>query len=458
MEIEVNDKLRLLRVLVFVLIFSVMNAFLFNVALPVIRDEFSLTTADVSWILSSYMVIYAIGTVVYGKLADYFSLSRLLTYGLLLLAFGSIIGIFAIDFRMVIVSRILQAAGAAVIPTISMLIPARFFAEEERGKALGTIAVGMALGTALGPVVSGIVSEFSNWRLLFGLSVLPLITIPYFKKYLPKTSKSKKAIQLDYAGAGLLSLTVALLLLGITQARLVYFVIALFLLAIFIVHIHKHSNPFVTPRLFTNKAYSLMLVITFFTASLLFALTFATPLLLNDVHQLSQLSIGLVLFPSAILAALLGKRGGKLADKKGNGYLFYLSAGLLSCCYVLLSIFVETEPIWIMFILIFGNVGATFIRVALSNAISRTLPPDSAGIGMGFFTMFNFIAGAAATSMIGAFLEQDSSFQVLQSLVYSDVATGYSNLFLILTLIAILISVAFARISKSKKSRSYLST
>src|SRR5690625_3214043 len=132
MEVKIKDKL--LKTLMFVLVFSVMNAFIFNVALPIIRDEFSLSEANVSWVLSSYMMFYAIGNVVYGKLADYIPLSRLLSFGLLLLALGSIFGIFAVEFWMVIVSRILQAVGAAVIPTMSMVIPARFFSKEERGR------------------------------------------------------------------------------------------------------------------------------------------------------------------------------------------------------------------------------------------------------------------------------------------------------------------------------------
>src|SRR5690606_29378281 len=210
------------------------------------------------------------------------------------------------------------------------------------------------------------------------------------------------------------------------------------------------AYPFVSLTLFKNSAYSLTLIVTFLTASLLFALTFAMPLLLHDVHHLSQLKIGLVLFPSAIIAALLGKRGGRLADKKGNTYLFYLSTSLLAFCYVLLAIFVESTFIfWIAIILIFGNVGATFIRVALSNAISRTLPKDSIGIGMGFFSMLNFIAGAVATTSIGVLIEKEVTIFDSVSFIHSNAAIGYSNIFILLIFISIIISVIFPLISKN---------
>ncbi|WP_096189623.1 MFS transporter [Evansella halocellulosilytica] len=174
----------LLNILVFTLIFSVMNVFLFNVVLPVIRNEFVLTSSQVSWMMSSYMIVYATGTVFYGKLADQYRLKDLLTFGLLVFAFGSLIGVTSVNYGMVIAARVLQAAGAAVIPTIAMIIPVRYFPEEKRGRALGTMAVGMAIGTALGPVLSGFVSEVVNWRYLFCIPFLTLITVPLFRKYL----------------------------------------------------------------------------------------------------------------------------------------------------------------------------------------------------------------------------------------------------------------------------------
>lgn len=117
----------LLRVLVFTLIISVMNGTMFNVVLPVISKEFELTASQVTWIVSGYLIVYAIGTVTYGKLSDKFSIKALITFGLLLLAAGSIVGVVATQYWMIIVARILQAAGAAVIPALAMIIPVRFF-------------------------------------------------------------------------------------------------------------------------------------------------------------------------------------------------------------------------------------------------------------------------------------------------------------------------------------------
>src|SRR5690625_4286287 len=102
---------KLLRVLFIALIFSVMNAFLFNVVLPVISIEFNLSAAQVSWILSGYMIVYAFGTVIYGKLADKYRLKDLLTFGLLLFALGSVIGFVSTQYYLVNLGCMHQQCG-----------------------------------------------------------------------------------------------------------------------------------------------------------------------------------------------------------------------------------------------------------------------------------------------------------------------------------------------------------
>ncbi|WP_096189622.1 MFS transporter [Evansella halocellulosilytica] len=198
------------------------------------------------------------------------------------------------------------------------------------------------------------------------------------------------------------------------------------------------ENPFVKPELFQNKRYTIGLGVTFLVAFLIFAISFMPPLLFADVNNLSPFMIGALMFPPAIAAAVLGKRGGRLADEKGDLYLVMLAVVLIFLCYSFLFAFTGIPPVLIMLILMFGNVGATFIRVGMSNTISKTLPAKQTGIGMGFFTMFNFIAGAVATTVLGKLLDIGVSGFSLNPFLTNEMIVKYSNIFFILALMAAL--------------------
>lgn len=428
---------KLLRVLVVTLIFSVMNGTMFNVALPEIALEFNLIPSQVSWIMTGYMVVYAIGSVVFGKLADQYRLKDLLTYGLLIFAFGSVVGMFATEYWMIILGRVLQASGASVLPATAMIIPIRYFAPEQRGRALGTSAVGLALGNAFGPVVAGMMASFGSWRMLFLISLLPLLTLPFFRKYLD--DEKGNAGSIDFLGGGLMAASVALFLLAITESNGLFFVTGLVLLVLFIIRIRTASQPFIQPGLFRNKSFSVGLIIAFFATALSFSVMFMTPQYLSVLNELSAGSIGFVLFPAAIASALLGRKGGKLADERGNFFVVTTAAFLMLVCFGLFSTFVGVSPIIIAVILILGNVGQTFMQIALSNTLSSTLTKEHTGVGMGLFSMLNFISGAIAMSLIGKALDNQLTSIQLNPFVTNPAAYVYSNIFLVLTVLSIAI-------------------
>lgn len=427
---------KILRILVFALIFSVMNGTMFNVALPMIGNEFNLKPSELSWIMTSYMVLYAMGSVVYGKLADRFQLKALLTFGLIIFAVGSLIGMSATEYWMIVLGRIVQAAGAAVMPATSMIIPIRYFPAEQRGRALGTSAIGLALGSALGPVVAGAISGIGSWRLLFVFSLLSLVTLPFFRKYLG--NDQVKPIKIDYVGGGLLGVAVALLLLAITQTNIVLALLFAVAILLFIVRIKLAKEPFIQPMLFTNRYFVMALCIAFITTAMNFALTFMSPQFLAKLNDLPASSIGFVLFPAAIASALLGRVGGKLADARGNRYVMLLASSLMLICYVLLSSFVGAVPYLIAGILIFGNIGQTFMQITMSNTISRTLKEEQVGVGMGLFSMMNFISGAISMSVIGKLLDQQQISVAVNPFVKEAAAYMYSNIFAMMGLLVII--------------------
>ncbi|NRF92447.1 MFS transporter [Paenibacillus frigoriresistens] len=398
----------LMRLLMFTVMMSSMSALMFNVVLPQISKEFHLTLAQVSWLSSAYTLIYAFGTVTYGKLADRFQLKSLLTFGLALFATGSLMGLVSQTFWFALLGRCLQSAGAAAIPAIALIIPVRYFAPEKRGSALSMTAVGIALGSALAPVISAIVVSFANWRWLFLPSLLILLLLPLYRKYLEHEVKQAPR-KFDWLGGIFLAASIALLLLGVTNRTLWYLVVGLATLLLFIVRIRTAEEPFIQPRLFRNKKYTIAITLAFLISGIGVSLYFLTPILFSQVYHLGSNWIGFAMVPAAAASALLGRKGGKLADRKGNSYLLSVASISLITCFVLLSIFTGISPLWISFFLIFGNVGQSFLQIAMSNSISRSLPKDQVGVGMGLFSMVSFIAQGIAAGVYGIVAAQSSS-------------------------------------------------
>lgn len=432
---------KLIRVLFFTLILSVMNATMFNVALPSISQEFQLSPSQVSWIVTGYIIVYAIGSVTYGKLADTYRLKDLLTFGLIFFSLGSIVGLIATEFWMIIAGRILQSIGASVIPAVGMLIPVRYFSPEKRGRALGTTTAGLALGTAIGPIVAGFVTSLASWRFLFCLSLLVLLTLPFFRKYLDD-AKGQEG-KTDLLGGGLMAATIALLLLAVTNEAWTPAIFGAVMLVLFVWRIRRAAHPFIQPALFRNKQYTYGILIAFLSTGLSFGIPFMTPLMLTNMNHLAPAIIGFIMFPGALIASLLGRTGGKIADGKGNVQLIYTAVTLLFISFSSLSLVAGLSPLIVMMFLVFGNVGQTFMQIAMSNLVSRTLPRDQAGVGMGLLMMVNFISGATATTLISKMLDfSTSSFQFNPFLLYRP-ALIYSNIFAVLAIMVIVVSVIF---------------
>ncbi|MCM3748101.1 MFS transporter [Paenibacillus pasadenensis] len=420
---------KIIYVLAFTLVISVMSATMFNIVLPDIAEQFQLSIAQVSWVTSGYLLVYAIGTVIYGKLADRYRLKNVLTVGLTLLALGSMFGLFAQDYWMVLLGRMVQAAGAAVIPAAAGIIPVRYFPEEHRGRALGIAMTGMAIGSAIGPVAAALVVSTLHWRWLFVMPVLTLAALPYYRRFLQ--DQERKGGRIDWLGGGLLAGAAVLFLLAITYESWLTAIGCLILIILLFIRIRTAAEPFLPLGLIQNKRYSLGLALAFLATGIGYSLYFLTPQLLKAIHDLDSGMTGLVMLPAAVTAALLGRKGGWLADVKGIPFLFYSASALLLLCFACMSAFVEHSPAVIAAFLIFGVVGQSFLFMALSNLISRTLPKEQIGIGMGMLAMSNFIAGAVSANVYGKIADQGAGVQ-WNFMITDPNASVYSNLYLVL--------------------------
>ncbi|MED4125114.1 MFS transporter [Halalkalibacterium halodurans] len=454
--IEENQKRGelLMRIVMCTLALSAMSVLIFNFVLADIQDTFQISTAQVSWVTSVYGLIYGIGTVIYGKLADRYRLKHVLTFGLVIFASGSLIGLMSQTFSVLLFARCLQAAGASAIPATAMLIPLRYFPPEKRGSAIATAFVGLALGTALGPIVSALIVSFAHWRWLFCVPLFILLTLPFYHKYLQEDEAHQSGGTIDWIGGGFLAITVTFLLLSITNGTLLLAVGSAITLGLFIFRIRSTSEPFIESQLFKNKAYTIGLAMALLISGIGVSLYFLSPLLLAEVQQLPANWIGFFMVPAAVASALMGRKGGKLADTKGNPFLFYTASGLLIGCFFLLALFTWASPVFIAAFLILGNVGQTFMMVAISNSVSMTLAKKEEGVGMGLLALMNFLSTGMAVGVYGKVIDLGSKSHWFSMNVEPNVLT-YSNIFFVLALLHLLVLALYVGLAKVKQKKTY---
>lgn len=383
--------------IVYVVFFSVMNVTSFNVVVPLIANQFHLSIPVVSWVVVGYNIVLSIGSGTYGKLSDLFSIRKLFVFGVCLFFIGSLVGSISQMFWMVIISRIVQASGAAAIPALSYIIVSKYLDAESRGSALRILAAGVAFATGVGPIFSGFFAEFFGWHSVFLFSALAVAGVPFLLRLLPQTSVVQHA-KFDVPGFVMFSLGIASLLIGLHTGWLVLVASAILLVAYFGYSVRAKTS-FVDIRMFRNRPYVLLLLqgftIFFCNASALFVL----PLLLTHVQHLSTGLIGLIVFPGSMIAVLITPQLGRLSSRFGNEFVLIAAAFAMGMSFVLLSSFGNHAILTISALWIMTSIGFASTQASLAEHIARTLTPQTVGIGMGLFTMANILGSAFGPSI-----------------------------------------------------------
>ncbi|CAG7647851.1 Sialic acid transporter NanT [Paenibacillus solanacearum] len=422
---------RLVQALCFVLFFSVMNATMFNVALPDIASEFQLAPSAVSWTVTGYSVLYALGSLLFGKLADKYPLKRLITIGLLLFSGASAAGFFANSYALVLVCRLVQAAGASCVPALVMLIPVRFFPPEQRGRVMGVIASTIAFSSGLGPIVGGFIAGHFHWNGLFLISLLAPVALPFIRKSLPH-EEVRTGEKVDLVGAGMLGGSVASFMLSVTQFSLAWLVASAVLGVCFFLRVKHTPHPFIRLSLFRMSGFVHGLMISFIALFSVFGIFLTTPMMLKAIHNLDAQAIGFVLFPAAMLAAVMGRLGGKLTDSRGSRYVLLLAFSMSIVGLVCLSSFTGLSPWIVALCLPLINVSFTFVQAALAKVVSSVLPREQTGVGMGVYNLVNFLSGAISGAVLSKAVEFDWKALNVNAV---GAASTYGTVYLILAVI-----------------------
>ncbi len=460
---QVSTRL-LLAVLISAVVVAVMNSSMVNVAVPVIRRDFGATEAQVGWVITGYLLLYAVGIPLYGRASDVFSLRRAFALGLVVFALGSLVCAVAPSLPLLVFGRVVQATGAAAIPALASASVAKILPPGERGTALGLIVSSVGVGAAIGPVVGGALQQIAGWQSLFYATlVLTLLLLPGAFYALPDTESSGDR-SFDVPGGILLGLAAGLFLFGITQGQVAGFAspsswgsfVGSALAAVgFAWRITSARQPFVSPALFRNRGYVAAVIVGYFSMLANVSCLVLVPLLVSQANGLSPAATGLVLTPGAIALAIISPLAGRLSDRVGFKSLIYAGLGIMLFSVLFISAFAAGGAPHLVAIGMLGvGTGFALTNSPNVNAAAAALPQEETGVGLGIFNGLFFLGGGTGPAVVGAFLaaRREADAGAIDPLYQLD-AAPFSDAFLLLSVALLLALAASLGIRSGKKTQ-----
>ncbi|HTG72085.1 MAG TPA: MFS transporter [Candidatus Udaeobacter sp.] len=395
------------------IIIVIMNTMMFNLALPQVTAEFMLSSSAASWIITGYSIVFAISSITYSRLSDFVPIRRLLTIGLLAMGGASVLGFFSHHYVLLLVARLIQASGAGSVLSLTIVLSTRFIPLSRRGKSMALITSAASLGLGLGPVIGGAITQYLGWNDLFIVTGISLLLIPLFHRLLPDEAVSKGSF--DIMGAAFIGIGSTGVLLFITNHFWIALIGGITALILFWIRINRASNPFVQPSLFLNKRYIRLITLGIISYINNFSTLFLLPQVLIHLFKLTPGQAGLIIFPGALVVMLASKRIGKIIDRYGNSILLRLTPWLLLTAAISFALFADRSIYVVMVINMLMSVAFSALNSSVSNELSRILPGEHVGAGMGLFQLLQFISGAFSVAISGIVLSAQSTLPLDRS-------------------------------------------
>jgi len=407
-----------------------MNAVLFNVALEDISKDLSISSTKVSWVVIGYSLIVGIGSMIYGKLADRYSVKKLFIISILLFILGSVIGFKFQTYEFMIFARLLQASGGASFIALGMIAVTKMYSLDKRSGALAMISSSIALAVGIGPLVGGAITNTLGWPYLFLFMVISIIGIVLLLKFMPieVNNETDKPFNFDYIGAILLFGLITSILLGISINNW-FFILALALLYLFKIRMMKAKNPFIDIELFKNKLFLRLITIGFIINVALCANLLLLPMLLTRKHGLSPFMIGILLFISSLFGILSSYMTGKILPKFGNVNIIYGASILMIIGFLSLGLITNANISLILISAILTFFSYSSIQVSLNTFLPRILNPTKIGVALGLYNLINFVGMAFGPAVASKLMESTNSFSLNYVLITLSITMHFLLLF-----------------------------
>ncbi|MFG1807246.1 DHA2 family efflux MFS transporter permease subunit [Streptomyces sp. NPDC049040] len=387
-----------------------------NVAFPDLARSFPADrVSDLSWVVSSYAVLFAALLTSAGRIADAFGRKRLFLSSLAGFTVASALCACAPGLPWLIAARALQGATAAgMIPAALGLLLATT-PPQRLPAAIGAWGAAGSLATAAGPALGGVLVDAFGWRAVFLINVpvgaaLVLAGI----RGLPERTGAARRLP-DPLGTLAVTAGIAVLVLGLTKgsdwgwtdpATMAGVLGGAALVALALVRSAHHAAPAVETGLFRNRTFATASAAAAFTGASLFGWLLGSPLFLTTVWHYSVLKAGFAVTPGALTSAIAAVAVGKRARPEQLPAVVGVSMAAFAAVSVWSYLALGTDTAFLTLWLPMGLVGGAAFGAALTalaTAAARSLPPQQFASGVGMTTTARQLGGAlgvAATASV----------------------------------------------------------
>ncbi|MGI6472633.1 MAG: DHA2 family efflux MFS transporter permease subunit [Candidatus Methanomethylophilaceae archaeon] len=442
-----SEKLLLLAVVVAILMDS-MDGSIVNIALPSIASDLGTDTASASWIVVSYLMVLAGLILLFGRIADRGALRKVFVFGFGIFTAASLFCGISDSFAMLLVSRILQGFGGAMLAAAAPMICVKYMPREKLGLSLAVVTLGSSLGYALGPPLGGMLTQMLSWHWIFLINVpIGLIAIPLALHAIPKDGESSKE-HVDLFGGMLLFAAIVTGILALEKAgnpeESVFVPIAavacLGLLSLFIFRELECRAPIIDVRIFGsgnfNSVFLAYLIFNIAYAGTFYLLPFYMSLVLGFTPGMS----GMYLLIPSVVTGLTCLVFGRLSDRRGRR-MFAVGACLSVALYNAIMWFMMPEnghwlliPITLLMGLSWGFAGGPMAGRVVEHA-----PEGHAGIGSSVMALSTYLGAGIGIALFAAVFSFSSGapgkeFVLLE---ISEFASGFSVVVVLGVLLAL---------------------
>lgn len=456
---RLDSATRLLVTLLLVSAFVVvLNETIISVAITDIMTDLGITAATGQWLTTAFMLTMAVVIPVTGFLLQRFATRGVFLAAMSLFATGTLLAALAPGFAILLMGRVVQASGTAMMMPLLMTTLMTVVPPASRGRVMGNVSIVMAVAPAIGPAASGLILSALAWRWIFWI-VLPiaLLALALGAARVPNVTTPKQ-VPLDVLSVVLSAFAFGGLIYGLSAVAqqtegtplLPWWAsvgLGLLLLAGFIarqVQLQRTDTALLDLRVFSASNFTVALAIMVGLMLTLFGTIILLPIFLQQALRLGPLTVGLTVLPGGLLMGLLGPVVGRVYDRYGPRVLTVPGALVITVAMWLLATLDEhAAQVTVMTMHVVLSFGLGLLFTPLFTASLGSLPASLYSHGSAVVGTVQQLAGAAGTAMfIVLFTLGQQAAAAEGAAAVEAVATGTHWAFLSGSLLAPLVVIA----------------